>query len=297
MGNLARLCLDLVIKEFRTRDDEHNVGIDDYPSYCDYDKKIHIDYFAVLENMDDYRDEGMGDDLGSKEISTNIGGEFTNLEFLKCWSLETSRWLFNTILLKNSTWRIYQANIKGGRDGVSVPALTKDHKGMKLNTPYPEKSICRIEDIANTFRMDDPNITMEEYIRLEEEKARKRRKVFNWETAKYGKIWYDEDIHDLRSVETEFSAITFNDEILGVLTVISPELLIIDMAVLVRLSICKKLDDTWAWVAMGPERQPDAAVGAPGVAQDAPVIDKGSQAYPTPVEAPLPPPAAARTML
>ncbi|GJT36536.1 hypothetical protein Tco_0926955, partial [Tanacetum coccineum] len=59
--------------------------------------------------------------------------------------------------------------------------------------------------------MDDPNITMEEYISLEEEKARKRGKVFNWETAKLGKIWYDEDIHDLISVETEFPAITFND--------------------------------------------------------------------------------------
>ncbi|GKC37919.1 hypothetical protein Tco_1050303 [Tanacetum coccineum] len=61
--------------------------------------------------------------------------------------------------------------------------------------------------------MDDPNITMEEYIRLEEEKAQKRGKVFNWETAKYGKIWYDEDVHDLRSVETEFPAIAFNDQI------------------------------------------------------------------------------------
>ncbi|GJZ27952.1 hypothetical protein Tco_0572599 [Tanacetum coccineum] len=61
--------------------------------------------------------------------------------------------------------------------------------------------------------MDNPNITMEEYIRLEEEKARKRRKVFNWETAKYGKIWYDEDVHDLRSVETEFPAIVFNDNL------------------------------------------------------------------------------------
>ncbi|GJX87869.1 hypothetical protein Tco_0339883 [Tanacetum coccineum] len=29
--------------------------------------------------------------------------------------------------------------------------------------------------------MDDPNITMEEYIRLEEEKAQKHGKVFNWE--------------------------------------------------------------------------------------------------------------------
>ncbi|GJW77443.1 hypothetical protein Tco_0139125 [Tanacetum coccineum] len=34
--------------------------------------------------------------------------------------------------------------------------------------------------------MNDPNITMEEYIRLEEEKARKRGKVYNWETATYG---------------------------------------------------------------------------------------------------------------
>ncbi|GJV09895.1 hypothetical protein Tco_1351436 [Tanacetum coccineum] len=58
--------------------------------------------------------------------------------------------------------------------------------------------------------MNDSNITTEEYIRLEEEKARKRSKVFNWETTKYGKIWYDEDIHDLRSVETKFPAIAFN---------------------------------------------------------------------------------------
>ncbi|GKA68248.1 hypothetical protein Tco_0768165 [Tanacetum coccineum] len=32
-----------VIEEFRTRDDELDAEIDDYPSYCDYDKKIHID--------------------------------------------------------------------------------------------------------------------------------------------------------------------------------------------------------------------------------------------------------------
>ncbi|GJZ44882.1 hypothetical protein Tco_0592478 [Tanacetum coccineum] len=32
--------------------------------------------------------------------------------------------------------------------------------------------------------MDDPDITMEEYIRLEEEKARKRGKVYNWETIR-----------------------------------------------------------------------------------------------------------------
>ncbi|GKA57844.1 putative ribonuclease H-like domain-containing protein, partial [Tanacetum coccineum] len=38
-------------------------------------------------------------------------------------------------------------------------------------------------------------------------------KVFNWETAKYGKIWYDEYVHDPKSVETEFPAIFFNDNL------------------------------------------------------------------------------------
>ncbi|GKD71294.1 hypothetical protein Tco_1325384 [Tanacetum coccineum] len=394
--------------------------------------------------------------------------------------------------------------------------------------------------------MDDPNITMEEYIRLKEEKAQKRRKVFNWETAKYGRIWYDEDVHDLRSIENEFPAIVFNDSLksggalsreptvsslndeidfrnsfddsddedytiifdknlfsykiisvnnlktdlendnekvnmpsfpppeptdiqkggaqgacirldlmaeglsarmlmehmdaqgvrlftsrawrrlfdirglllrgarrrlrwrqfilalglhtneemetvrfgaywaesardpilrlchrlialsiarrsqapekvtvtdlfylrglnvdsfnvpyllarylrlftagrksralicggqfvarlaehFGLLTeerlrgliVIAPTLSVIDMGELVRLQICEEIDDTWAWVALGPERQPDAAAGAPEDAEDAPVVDEGGQAVSAPVQAPPPPPAAARTM-
>ncbi|GJZ55006.1 hypothetical protein Tco_0610199 [Tanacetum coccineum] len=74
----------------------------------------------------------------------------------------------------------------------------------------PPNSITTWNDLV---KMDNPNITMEEYVKLEEEKARKRGKVFNWETTKYGKIWYDEDVHDLRSVETEFLAIFFNDKL------------------------------------------------------------------------------------
>ncbi|GKB99750.1 mitochondrial proton/calcium exchanger protein-like protein isoform X1, partial [Tanacetum coccineum] len=91
-----------VIEEFRTRDEDLDTRIDDYPSYCDDDMKIHIRLcsqlkfhnsimkdkmvykggnvvgalmnvpifvrtfsvvtdFAVLEDMDDYRDEGIGD--------------------------------------------------------------------------------------------------------------------------------------------------------------------------------------------------------------------------------------------
>ncbi|GKD99411.1 hypothetical protein Tco_1387395, partial [Tanacetum coccineum] len=60
--------------------------------------------------------------------------------------------------------------------------------------------------------------------------------------------------------------------------------------------IYKQLDDSWAWVAMGPERQPDAAAGAVGVAKDSPFIDEGGQANLVPVQAPPPLPAATKTM-
>ncbi|GJR41930.1 hypothetical protein Tco_1310033 [Tanacetum coccineum] len=60
--------------------------------------------------------------------------------------------------------------------------------------------------------MDNPNLTMEEYVRLEEEKARKRGKVFNWQTATYGKFKVDDDFYDLRSMEDEFPAIVINDD-------------------------------------------------------------------------------------
>nr|GEW90724.1 hypothetical protein [Tanacetum cinerariifolium] len=59
--------------------------------------------------------------------------------------------------------------------------------------------------------MDDPDITMDEYIRLETKKALRKGKVYNWETATYGKIRYDEDVHFLRSVETKIPAVVYND--------------------------------------------------------------------------------------
>ncbi|GJY40318.1 hypothetical protein Tco_0427588 [Tanacetum coccineum] len=60
--------------------------------------------------------------------------------------------------------------------------------------------------------MDDPNITMEEYIRLEEEKAQRRGRTFNWQTATYGKVKYCEDEDDcFTNFKTEFSAIVFDD--------------------------------------------------------------------------------------
>ncbi|GKB16571.1 mitochondrial proton/calcium exchanger protein-like protein isoform X1 [Tanacetum coccineum] len=76
-----------VIEEFRARNDARMVSKSFvYPSDCDHDKKIRIDCahnlklscmidFAVLEDMDAYRDEGMGDaifgELFLREVEIN----------------------------------------------------------------------------------------------------------------------------------------------------------------------------------------------------------------------------------
>nr|GEW64620.1 zinc finger, RING/FYVE/PHD-type [Tanacetum cinerariifolium] len=63
-------------------------------------------------------------------------------------------------------------------------------KQERLDQRYAEKAKPQPHafNLWVLMKMDDPNISMEEYIKLKEEKARKCRKVFNWETAKYGKI-------------------------------------------------------------------------------------------------------------
>ncbi|GJZ83475.1 hypothetical protein Tco_0648648 [Tanacetum coccineum] len=69
---------------------------------------------------------------------------------------------------------------------------------------------------------------------------------------------------------------------------------------LTKEEIYVDIDDTWAWVAMGLERQPDVTAGSPGVAEDAPTVNEGDQAIPTPMQVPqqppLPPLATGRTM-
>ncbi|GKE29379.1 hypothetical protein Tco_1444763 [Tanacetum coccineum] len=60
--------------------------------------------------------------------------------------------------------------------------------------------------------MDDSNIIMEEYIRLEEEKDLSHGETFNWQTATYGEMEYCEDKDDcFTNFESEFPAIVLND--------------------------------------------------------------------------------------
>nr|GEW54330.1 hypothetical protein [Tanacetum cinerariifolium] len=58
--------------------------------------------------------------------------------------------------------------------------------------------------------MDEPNITMEEYILLMTDKAQRDGQTFNWETATYGEVYCD-DLDSFTYFETDFSAIVYND--------------------------------------------------------------------------------------
>ncbi|GKB53380.1 hypothetical protein Tco_0904133 [Tanacetum coccineum] len=59
-----------------------------------------------------------------------------------------------------------------------------------------------------------------------------------------------------------------------------------DLFYLRGVDIFEELDDTWAWVAPGPERQPNAVAGALEVAKGAPNVDEGAQVIPAPIQAP-----------
>ncbi|GJV36775.1 hypothetical protein Tco_1409252, partial [Tanacetum coccineum] len=65
--------------------------------------------------------------------------------------------------------------------------------------------------IKKAQEMGNPDITMEEYIQLEAEKAHRRGQEFNWETATYGKVMYFEDIDYFKDFENEFPAIVYED--------------------------------------------------------------------------------------
>ncbi|GKD17322.1 putative reverse transcriptase domain-containing protein [Tanacetum coccineum] len=79
-----------VIEEFRTRDDELNIGIDDYPSYCDDDKKIHIDCAHNLK------------------FSCMIGFEFTHVNFYPLLYVNVMSKKFHNSIMKDNM--VYNGN-------------------------------------------------------------------------------------------------------------------------------------------------------------------------------------------
>ncbi|GJV62568.1 putative reverse transcriptase domain-containing protein [Tanacetum coccineum] len=79
-----------VIEEFRTKDDELDTEINDYPSYCNYDKKIHIDYAHNLK------------------FSYMIGYEFTHANFFSLLHVNVVSKKFHNSIMKDNM--VYKGN-------------------------------------------------------------------------------------------------------------------------------------------------------------------------------------------
>ncbi|GJU45381.1 hypothetical protein Tco_1202647 [Tanacetum coccineum] len=79
-----------VIAEFRTRDEDLDIGIDDYLSYCDDDKKIHIDCAHNLK------------------FSCMIGFEFTHVNFFSLLHINVMSRKFHNLIMKNKM--MYKGN-------------------------------------------------------------------------------------------------------------------------------------------------------------------------------------------
>ncbi|GJV95528.1 putative reverse transcriptase domain-containing protein [Tanacetum coccineum] len=79
-----------VIKEFKTRDDELDIKINDYPSYCDYDKKVHIDCAHNLK------------------FSCMIGFEFMHANFFPLLHVNVMSKKFHISIMKDKM--VYKGN-------------------------------------------------------------------------------------------------------------------------------------------------------------------------------------------
>ncbi|GKC54199.1 hypothetical protein Tco_1076944 [Tanacetum coccineum] len=108
-----------VIEEFRTRDDELDTGIDDYPSYCDYDKKIHIDRAHNLK------------------FSCMIGFDFTHVNFFPL--------LYVNMMSKNFHNSIMKDNMAYKGNNVI---------GALMNVPIFVRSFSVVTDFAVLEDMD-----------------------------------------------------------------------------------------------------------------------------------------------
>nr|GEU81778.1 hypothetical protein [Tanacetum cinerariifolium] len=103
-----------VVEKFRARNDARMISkFFGYPSDCDHDKKIRIDcahnlkfsYMIVLEDMDAYRDEGIGDVIFGEPLFREVG---INVRRFK-----------GMITIYNGSW------IEGKATGVDISEITE----------------------------------------------------------------------------------------------------------------------------------------------------------------------------
>ncbi|GJZ89110.1 reverse transcriptase domain-containing protein [Tanacetum coccineum] len=174
-----------------------------------------VTHFVVEEIMDGYRDQDMGDVIVGEPFckascveARRFDGLITIhnviMEYLvkiskKACILELKRRNINITVL--TTYTLYLS-----RKIRRIYACTSQET-TKIQRPIrriQEDSIRRIQFKDSTYlglrkksRLSLKN-DMEPRDKLEEEKARRHGKEYNWETAKYGRLWNDDDEHDLR---------------------------------------------------------------------------------------------------
>nr|GEV63862.1 hypothetical protein [Tanacetum cinerariifolium] len=115
------------------------------------------------------------------------------------------------------------------------------------------------------YWMDDPNITMKEYIRLKEEKAQKRRKTPKKVTAI--------DLFYLCSMDRGASNVSY----------------LLAQYLFRHAHHFSLIGDDWAWVDQDTKSQPIATATAPSGDEDAPDVDEGAHVISAPIHVPPPP--------
>ncbi|GJS67857.1 reverse transcriptase domain-containing protein [Tanacetum coccineum] len=118
-----------VIEEFRTRDEDLDTVIDDYPSYCDSDKKIHIDCGYNLK------------------FSCMIGFEFTHANFFPLLYVNVMTKKFHISIVKDKM--VYKGNNVVGTL-LNVPifvgnfSVVTDFTVLKNMDAYRDEGMCDV---------------------------------------------------------------------------------------------------------------------------------------------------------
>ncbi|GJS65949.1 putative reverse transcriptase domain-containing protein [Tanacetum coccineum] len=119
-----------VIKEFRTRDEDLDTGIDDYPSYCGKDKKIHTDCAHNLK------------------FSCMIGFEFTHANFFLLLYVNVMSRKFHNSIMKNKM--VYKGNNVVGAL-MNVPIFVGTFSVMIDFAVLENMDTYRYEGMGNVF--------------------------------------------------------------------------------------------------------------------------------------------------
>ncbi|GKD52961.1 hypothetical protein Tco_1286348, partial [Tanacetum coccineum] len=177
---------------------------DDLPKTSDDACRAYQEIFRMM-------DEGWMDLV--KEISTNIGGKFTNLEIMKCWSLETSR-----------IW--YDEDVRSVE--TEFPATVFNDSLTFEETPSCEPTVSPLNDNKIDFRISFDEFDDEDYmviydknsfsykiisvddLKTDSENDNDKVNMPSFSSPKPTVSYFD-DLDFFKDFENEFPAIVYND--------------------------------------------------------------------------------------